>query len=336
MTTPPPSTGLGPGAEFDMIRSIWRRIGSRGGIGGVGAAVGAPGDDCAFFSVGDSRLAISSDLSIEGTHFRTGWIEPDEIGWRAAMAALSDLAAVAASPLGVMVSLGVSREQPTDLTADLMAGVAEASGELGAAVWGGDLVEHDRLVVDVTVVGTLDGPPLLRTGAKVGDTLFVTGRLGGPASAVAAWESHREPSAAARSRFARPVARVREALWLRERGGGARAAIDLSDGLLADARHLAAASQVACVLDLGAVPVHPGVGAGAGAGAQDGGERRAMTSGEEYELLVAMEDDEAVVSDFTNEFGVPLTRVGRVEPGSDVRVMQGNELVTDLESFTHF
>ncbi len=216
-TTPPPSTGLGRGAEFEMIRSIWRRIGSRGGIGGVG---GAPGDDCAFFSVGDSRLAISSDLSIEGTHFRMGWIEADEIGWRAAMAALSDLAAVAAHPLGVMVSLGVSHEQPTDLAADVMAGVAEASAVLGAAVWGGDLVEHDRLIVDVTVVGTLDGPPLLRTGATVGDTLFVTGQLGGPASAIAAWEGRREPNAAARSRFARPVARVREALWLRERGRG--------------------------------------------------------------------------------------------------------------------
>jgi len=184
------------------------------------------------------------------------------------------------------------------------------------------------LVIDVTVVGTLDGPPLLRAGATVGDALFVTGMLGGPGSAVAAWESRQEPSAAARNRFARPVARVREALWLRERG--ARAAIDLSDGLLADSRHLAAASRVACVLDLAVVPVHPG------AGAHDGGEQRAMTSGEEYELLVAMEDDEAVARDFSDEFGVPLTRVGHVEPGSDVRVMQGNEVVTDLETFTHF
>ena len=321
------NTRLGPGAESDMIRGIWRRIGSRGGIGeGRIEGMDGPGDDCAFFSVGDSRLAISSDLSIEGTHFRAGWIEPDEIGWRAAMAALSDLAAVAANPLGVMVSLGVSHEQPHDLTADVMAGVAEASAVLGAAVWGGDLVEHDRLVIDVTVVGMLEGSPLLRTGATVGDTLFVTGKLGGPASAVAAWESRREPSAAARSRFARPVARIREALWLRERG--VRAAIDLSDGLLADARHLAAASQVACVLDLDAVPVHPG--------GYDGGARRAMTSGEEYELLVAMEDDEAVAADFADEFGMPLTRVGRVAAGSGVRVMQGNEVVTDLDAFTHF
>ncbi len=325
MKVPPPRntthTALGPGGEFDMVRSIWDRIGERGG---------SSGDDCAFFQVGDARLAISSDLSIEGTHFRTGWIGAGEIGWRAATAALSDLAAVAASPVGLMVSLGLAREQPRDLAAEVMEGVAEAAAATGAIVWGGDIVQHDLLVIDVTVVGRLDGPPVERSGAAAGDALFVTGALGAPAAAIAAWQAGREPEATARGRFARPVARIREARWLRNRG--ARAMIDLSDGLMADAAHLGAASGVTCVLDWDGVPVHPG--------ARDGGVERAVTSGEEFELLVALQDDQAISGDFSDEFDLPLTRVGVVRSGSDgevgVRIQRNGETVSDLHPFRHF
>ena len=89
-------TFLAPGTEFDMVRALWGRIGDRA----------APsGDDCAFVDVGETRLAISGDLSIEGTHFRLGWLALHEIGWRAAAASLSDLAAVAATPVGIMVGI---------------------------------------------------------------------------------------------------------------------------------------------------------------------------------------------------------------------------------------
>ena len=317
----PRHAALGPGGEFDMVRSIWHRIGERGG---------ASGDDCAFFQVGDARLAISSDLSIEGTHFRSGWLGAGEIGWRAATAALSDLAAVAASPVGLVVSLGLAREQPRDLAADVMDGVAEAAAAAGAIVWGGDIVHHQQLVIDVTVVGQLDGTPVERSGAVVGDALFVTGALGAPAAAIAAWEAGREPETTARGRFARPVARIQEARWLRNRG--ARAMIDLSDGLMADAAHLGAASGLTCVLDWDGVPVHPG--------ALDGGVGGAVTSGEEFELLVALQDDQTISADFSDEFNLPLTRVGEVRSSSDgevgARMQRNGETVSDLHPFRHF
>ncbi|MDL5503462.1 MAG: AIR synthase related protein, partial [Candidatus Methanoperedens sp.] len=96
MTPTNSHTPLGPGAEFDRIRAALRTLGPR--------ATGS-GDDCAIVDLGSERLALSCDLSIEGTHFRAGWLSPQELGWRAAAAALSDLAAVAATPLGLLVSV---------------------------------------------------------------------------------------------------------------------------------------------------------------------------------------------------------------------------------------
>jgi thiamine-monophosphate kinase len=307
-------TPLGPGAEFDMIRSIWRRIGKRGT---------PSGDDCAFVEVDGVRLAISSDLSIEWTHFLVGWLDFPEIGWRAAVAGLSDLAAVAAEPLGVTVSIGASPELPEDHVADLMAGVAEAAEEVGAVVWGGDVVRSDSLVLDVTAVGRLKQEPVRRSGAQPGDALFVTGVLGGPAAALGAWSNGREPDAAARVRFARPHARVREARWLRDRG--AHAMLDLSDGLWADAGHMAVASEVCCVIERDAVPVHP---------AAD--RAQALAGGEEYELLVALPEHDAAPSEFFDWFGLSLTRVGHVESGSGVRVESDDESLEPPDAFTHF
>ncbi len=308
-------TPLGPGPEFDMIRGIWNRIGDR---------ASPSGDDCAFFEVGREQLAISSDLSVEGTHFQVGWMNNEETGWRAATAGLSDLAAVAATPLGMTVSVGTSDEQPDDHVAELMKGAADAAEAAGAMIWGGDTVWSEWLVLDVTVVGRMEKDPVTRGGAEVGDGLFVTGVLGGPAAALGAWEDRREPDAAARDRFVRPVARIAEAQWLRD--AGARAMIDVSDGLLADTGHLVAASNVACVLDIDAVPVHP-----AAAGPEE-----AITSGEEYELLLALPDGVAAAGEFSERFGLSLTRVGRVEAGSGVRVERDGTPVDGLETFRHF
>jgi len=213
----------------------------------LGDAVVGAGDDCAIVELGAERLALSIDLSVEGVHFRLGWMSPAEVGWRAAAAALSDLAAVAASPSGILVSLGVPDGWPEEHVAEVMEGAAAAARATGAVVWGGDLIRNQRLIVDVAVVGKVEGRPVLRRGARVGDELWVTGALGGPAAALKAWEARQEPDAMARERFARPTPRVAEARWLRDRG--ATALIDLSDGLVADATHLAAASLVRCTID---------------------------------------------------------------------------------------
>jgi len=307
---------LGPGGEFDRIRAIWRRLGEQ---------LSPAGDDCALVSVGGIPLAISTDATVEGTHFRQGWLSPAELGWRAASAALSDLAAVAATPAGVLVSLGVSTEWPEEMVVELMAGVGEAAAAVGATVWGGDLVSSERLVIDVTVLGRADSA-VRRRGAVPGDGLWVTGELGAPAAALAAWSAGVEPDGDARERFARPRPRIAEARWLRERG--ATAMIDLSDGLFGDAGHLAAASDVRAVIERELVPVHPAAGR----------PERALAGGEEYELLAALPPDfgpdDAVA--FAAAHGLPLTRVGHIESGSGVALLAGGAPAEPPPGFQQF
>ncbi len=308
-------TPLGPGGEFDRIRAIWRRLGEQ---------MSQAGEDCALVTIGSERLAISTDVTIEGTHFRKGWLAPEEVGWRAAAAALSDLAAVAAEPRGVMASLGVSPEWPEELVSEVMHGVGQAAAAVDAQLWGGDLVRSERLVLDVVVVGRAEAP-VLRSGAAPGEGLWVTGALGGPAAALAAWLAGEEPEQTARERFAHPRPRIAEALWLRDEG--ATAMIDLSDGLIGDAGHLAAASGVRCVIEDERVPVHPAASP-----------RGALVGGEEYELLAALprETDNELAAAFEDTFGIRLTRVGRVEEGQGVELLENGAPVALPGGFTQF
>lgn len=284
---------LGPGAEFDVVRSLLRQWGS--------SAVGI-GDDAALLDVpAGSRLVVSTDHSVEGVHFRRPWITPEEIGWRATQAALSDLAAMGARPLGLLVALAVPAGWRVDLSA-VAAGIGDAARRAGAPIVGGDVVKSEHLSLGLTALGHATAP-LARGDARPGDTIFVTGALGGPGAAVAAWERGGAPRAEHRARFARPEARLAAGVWLATHG--AHAAIDISDGLAGEISHIAAASKVRCVLDVGALPCVPGVAA-----------VDALTSGEEYELLVTAAPGD--VAAFTAAFtaangGLALTPIGRVE-----------------------
>jgi len=278
-------TALGPGREFDVIRDLVRRWGT--------AAHGI-GDDAAVLDVpAGTRLVASTDASVENVHFRRAWLTPAEIGYRAATAALSDLAAMAASPLAMLVAMSVPPRW-RELVGELGDGLGEAARQFGAPITGGNLTGGSELALTVTVLGYAANA-LRRDAAQSGDGLFVTGTLGGPGAALTAWEHGESPSSEHRARFARPTARIREAQWLAARG--ARAVIDVSDGLIADARHLAIASGLAASIELEAVPVVGAVKP-----------RDAVMSGEEYELLVAAPrlDEHA----FAREFGVPVTRIG--------------------------
>jgi thiamine-monophosphate kinase len=299
---------LAHGPEFDLIRRF---------LPAAPAAIPhvpvGPGDDCAVVAAGD--VAISTDMSVEGVHFRRDWLAADEIGYRAAAAALSDLAAVAARPVGVLASLALPAADAGDFAVALMEGVRRAADAAGAAVLGGDVAATTGpLVIDVTVVGACPAP-VLRSGAAPGDEVWVTGTLGGAAAAAAAWLAGTQPDAAARARFAAPEPRVREARWLAEHGVPT-AMLDLSDGLAGDAGHLAAAGGVALVLDADALPRHPSLAALAPAEAL----RLAACGGEDYELCFTARSNGAAphAEAFLRAFGVALTRVGRVEAGSGV------------------
>ncbi len=314
---------LGAGGEFDRLRTIFAKL---------GRSARDLGDDCALVRVGPTTLAVGVDLSLEGVHFRTEWLSFQDIGWRATAAALSDLAAEGAEPIGVLVSLGVPRGRGTrdggrvDPGAEIMAGIGAAAGSVKAKVLGGDLVRSPRYLVDVCVLGLADRP-VRRSGARPGDGLWVTGRLGGAGLALAALRGgrgRRLPRLLFR-RFAHPEPRIAAGRWLARHG--ARALIDISDGLAGDAGHLAAASGVRAEIELDRVPCWPGVAP-----------RAAAASGEEYELLAALPrrfgDREARA--FRRATGLPLTRIGMCGPGRGLRMTDDGRLITPPPSYDHF
>jgi thiamine-monophosphate kinase len=304
---------LGPGAEFDRLRAIFRALGS-----GAGDDLG---DDCALVPLGPTTLAVSIDCSLEGVHFRTDWLTFEEIGWRSAAAALSDLAAEGAEPIGVLVSLGMPGNGKwetgnVDPGAEIMAGVSAAAQSVGANVLGGDLVRSDKYLVDVCVLGKAERP-VRRAGARAGDGIWVTGRLGGAGLALAGFRTGPRPGGALGRRYTHPEPRIAAGRWLAAHG--ATAMIDISDGLAADARHLAAASGVGLEMRLERLPCWDGVLPLA-----------AAASGEEFELLVTLPDGFDAASDF------PLTRIGVCFRGEGVRLLEGNTPVALPAGYDHF
>jgi len=319
-----PALQLGPGREFDRIRAIARALGVQ--------AKGL-GDDCALLAAGSGTLALSTDVSVENVHFRLEWLALEEVGWRAAAAALSDLAAEAAQPEGMLVALvaPISASE-TDLSA-VMSGAGAASAAVGAPVIGGDLSTGPVWSITVTVVGRT-ASPISRAGARPGDGLWVSGVLGGARAALEAWRRGDVPAPSARAAFAHPEPRIVAGRWLAAHG--AHAMIDLSDGLGGDAGHLAAASGVGLKLALDRLPVAPD--AVAEAGRLDlPAQQFAAEGGEDYELLITLppEFGAADAMEFQRECGIALTQVGEVEQGSGVHAVLAGRPVM-LSGFDHF
>jgi thiamine-monophosphate kinase len=317
-------TALGEGREFDRVRAIARSLGHR--------AVGL-GDDCALLPPGKGQLAVSTDVSVEAVHFRLEWIRHEEVGWRAAAAALSDLAAEGATPAGLLAAVVVPDSATDEQVTALMSGVGAAAESVAAPVIGGDLSSGQCWTVALTVLGwtTL---PVGRSGARPGDVLWVTGALGGARAALAAWRRGDEPSPEARAAFARPEPRIDAGRWLAAHG--AHAMIDLSDGLGGDAPHLAAGSTVALELTLDALPIAPAAAAEA-RHADIAAERFAAEGGEDYELLAALppEFGEAERLEFERQCCLSLSRIGTVGTGRGVRAhLRG--MPVDLGGYRHF
>lgn len=296
---------LGRGREFELIRQFLDKTTRRNH---EDVRVG-PGDDCAV--IGD--FAISADMSVENVHFKRAWLAGSEIGYRAAAAALSDLAAMAAQPIAAILSFSFTRDDANGWAATVMEGATHAVEEFGAMLVGGDVTRSEGAAsIDVIVIGRVL-EPVLRSGARPGDELWVTGALGGAAGAAATWQKGDIPTGAARARFAHPVPRIREALWLRERVG-LHAMLDLSDGIAGDALHIAAASDCRVVVDAAALPIHP-----------DANLEQALRGGEDYELCFTAAAGELanVATAFTQEFGVQLTCVGAIEKGAGLEILNG-------------
>jgi thiamine-monophosphate kinase len=310
--SPDSNIDLGPGKEFDLVRIL---------LAEWGKAAKRIGDDAAVLDVPvGEHLVVSTDTSVEGIHFSRDWLNNFEIGYRATAASLSDLAAMAARPLGILIALTLPEGNKREAR-EIATGIREGASAVLCPIVGGDLSSGKQLSLTITALGSASRP-LARSGARVGQRVYVTGRLGGPAAAVRAWRAGKEPTESDRARFANPVPRIEPAIGLVARG--ATSGIDISDGLMADVGHLAAASKVSIEIDAERIPRVEGVSA-----------VQAASSGEEYEIVVTA--PEIDTSQFSDEFGLDLTEIGRVVAGTTgIILMQAGERIIAPPGFDHF
>lgn len=279
----------------------------------------AIGEDAAA-SAPAAAIATSVDAVVDGIHFRRGTGEPEAIGHKALATALSDLAAVGAEPAEAYVALGVPPDLELEEAERVYSGLAALARRTGSAVRGGDVTHACELWLCVTVLGTLPAVDraVSRGGAEPGDVVIVTGELGGAAAGlrldVEPGLVDERTAAALRERQQRPLPRLAVGRALAE--AGARAMVDLSDGLATDVAHMAAASGARIAIDLARLPVQAGVASVADATGQDHLEL-AAAGGEDYELLAAL-PPEHVNRALTaaEEAGTPATVVGEVTEGA--------------------
>jgi len=311
--------------EFDLIAAIRDRLGPA--AGGADVRIGIGDDAAVTVDPGGTARAVSVDAVVDGVSFRRSWCPPRSIGGKAIGAALSDLAAMGAAPAEIYVWLGVPPDLDRDAALEICDGLAEPAEREGAALLGGDLTRSPVLSVCVTAVGLAPSAELLvgRSGAEPGDAICATGSFGGAAAGLMLLE-HPELAAA----VAEPAARAAHERQLSPQprlaagralaAAGATAMIDVSDGLGAEAEHLAAASGVGIEVEVDLVPVAAGVAEVAAAAGRDPTEL-VVAGGEDYELLCAiprarLADCVAAVA----ATGIGLTEIGRAEPGAAVRL----------------
>ncbi len=313
-------------SEFELIDAIRERVTRAGAPPVVPGLILGSGDDAAI-SARAGTAVTSVDALVEGVHFRMPPFEPHDVGVKALAVALSDLAAMAAEPREAYVQLGLPERIADEQVLEIADGIGAVAGEHQVAVAGGDLSRAAELFLAITVVGEGAAASSLvrRGGARPGDLLAVTGELGGASAGLLALERPElcdglDPAAVAnlRRRQLRPQPRFAAAAALQRTG--ARAMIDISDGLGADAGHVAAASRARLRIDLERLPVAAGVAEIADAAGVDRLEL-AAGRGEDYELLVALAPgDEAEARTAVSKTGLRLTVIGDVVTGDGVEL----------------
>ena len=303
--------------EFGLIDRVVERLGTSA------AVVVGPGDDAAVVLAPDGRVVATTDVLVEGVHFRLDWSTAYDVGRKAAAASLADVAAMGGTATSLLVGLGAPPDVPVSWATDLADGLRDEAAVVGAVVVGGDTVTSDRVVVSVTALGDLAGrAPVLRSGAQPGDRVVLAGRLGWSAAGLALLQHGGLPVEVLVQAHLRPTPPYALGPVLAD--AGATAMCDVSDGLVADLGHLARASGVHIDVESRRFAREPLLGRAArvvGAHPLD----FVLTGGEDHALVATLPS------------GVPLpdgvSRIGLVRPGAGVRVIGWKPASTSWDHF---
>jgi thiamine-monophosphate kinase len=332
---------IGDVGEFGLIDRITVRLGAGRGDTVVGAGL----DDAAVLRLPDGRLQLATmDTLVAGVHFTWERFGARDVGRKAAAINLSDIAAMGGTPTHALATLAAPPDLAADVALDLVDGLVTELARWGADLVGGNLTRHDRVVLDVALLGEVDPERLLlRSGARPGDVVLVTGDLGGAAAGLALMAGGPESAAigsaqsqTALDRQRAPEPRLTVAPLLRPLG--ATAAIDVSDGLAADLGHLCERSGVGVRLEAARLPVSDATRAVAdalGLRALD----LALGGGEDYELLFTADPArvDALVNTVVRATGTPVAVIGTVTAARErVVVLQDGSAEPLAGGWRHF
>lgn len=336
--------------EFSLIRALARRFARR-----TPKVIRGIGDDAAVIAEPTSLWwHVTTDILTEGVHFDLKTASPESVGYRAATANLSDIAAMGAVPRYLLISLAVPRGFTRAQVFSLYEGVMKACGPHRVALIGGDTsASRAGLFISITLIGTtVSDRALLRRGARIGDHIYVTGTLGDSLAGLQLLGETGSPHPARRrgpplrpahrkflvQRHLHPEARIAEGRWLNTTGL-ATAALDLSDGLSGDLRHLCEESRVGAEIDLDALPLSPACLAYAKSrGLQP--TQLALTGGEDYEILfTAPPKRQSTIEHQARTRGFHVARIGTIRPrrfGIRMKTPDGVTRPIPVTSYEHF
>ncbi len=319
-----------PESERKLIQRIRRRAGGHAQGRYASTLLTGIGDDAAVLHLPPDRdLLVTTDFSIENVHFRRQWHSPEVVGWRCLTRGLSDIAAMGGEPVATFLSLAVSGDVPQKWVDQFLKGLLALARKFNVPLAGGDTAQAvDGIQADIVVVGSVPkGTAVLRSGAKPGDHIYVTGDLGGSAAALDRLRAS-HPLGAESSRHFRPLARVGVGQWLHQHKIPS-AMIDISDGLSTDLEHICEESGVGAEIDSSAIP-RARVGRGK---AKPVALEFALHGGDDYELLFTSSKPVP-----TKVEGVPITRIGRTTRKKGMRLIDadGRKQPLDPKGWEHF
>jgi thiamine-monophosphate kinase len=325
-------------AEKALIAQI-RRMAKCGANPAVKTSIG---DDCAVLRLGSSQakkrvkendVLVTTDFSLEGIHFRRDWHPAESVGHRCLVRGLSDIAAMGGEPVAAFLSLALPRDVPQVWIGRFVRGLISLAEKHGVALAGGDTSESPSgVLADIAVVGTVPkGKAVLRSAAKPGDRIYVSGELGGSAAALRSMRNKPKQKQNPRDyvRHFFPEPRIELGRILRQKGL-ASAMIDTSDGLSTDLSHICDESRVAAELQAELIPR-----ARVGKPAQEVDLQLALHGGEDYELLFTAPGSTRIPLELA---GVPITHIGQITRGRRIllRNRDGKEYELKPGGWEHF